>query len=275
VSVAVTLTLSDGLIVGVDSAVTISFGPGNTNVYEDAEKVFQLGQKRIGIAIFGLAGIGDRSIGSYIREFELKNPNNLMQRECSLKEIVEGLRAFFYDAYSKVVIPLVEQVQDAPFTQVPVAKRPMLGLLVGGYSADAFLPEVWEINIPEHDQPATARLLRSPGVFGLSWHAMYRPIGRYIDGFDSVLMNEFEAEFVKILGRPLSPQELSDFKAILARHQYQFVYSSMPISSGVRFVRHLVNMVIEHYRVVAEDPIVGGEPRLGVVTYKGEQFRIL
>ena len=39
-SVAITLTLSDGLIVGVDSAVTISFGPGQTNIYEDAEKLF-------------------------------------------------------------------------------------------------------------------------------------------------------------------------------------------------------------------------------------------
>ena len=44
-SVAVTLTLSDGLIVGVDSAVTISFGPGKTNVYDNAEKIFQLGQQ--------------------------------------------------------------------------------------------------------------------------------------------------------------------------------------------------------------------------------------
>ena len=49
-SVAVTLTISDGFIVGVDSAVTVSFGPGMTNIYADAEKIFQLGEKRIGIA---------------------------------------------------------------------------------------------------------------------------------------------------------------------------------------------------------------------------------
>src|SRR6266481_3930461 len=74
--------------------VTISFGPGKTNVYEDAEKVFQLGQKRIGIAIYGMAGIGDRSIGSYIREFEARESTNLMSRNCSLGEVAEGLRAF-------------------------------------------------------------------------------------------------------------------------------------------------------------------------------------
>src|SRR5665213_3202490 len=100
-SVAVTLSLSDGLIVGVDSAVTISFGPGRTNVYEDAEKIFQLGEKRIGIAIFGLAGIGDRSIGSYIREFESKHADGLMQRDCAVEEIAEEFRGFFYEAYSR------------------------------------------------------------------------------------------------------------------------------------------------------------------------------
>ena len=67
VSVAVTLTISDWFIVGVDSAVTISFGPGKTNIYEDAEKT----------ATFGLAGIGDRSIGNIDRlVFYARNPHD-------------------------------------------------------------------------------------------------------------------------------------------------------------------------------------------------------
>jgi len=90
-----------------------------------------------------------------------------------------------------------------------------------------------------------------------------------------MLKSELESEFLRVLGRPLSQQEVDGFGKIFSRHQYQFVYNSMPIGSGVRFVRHLVDMVVEHYRVVAEDSIVGGEPRIGVVTYKGESFRIL
>ena len=52
-SVAVSLVISDGLVLGVDIAVAISFGPGKTNIYENAEKLFQLGAKRIGIARLG------------------------------------------------------------------------------------------------------------------------------------------------------------------------------------------------------------------------------
>lgn len=66
-SVAVTCNLSDGLILGVDSAVTISSGQGVNKVYESAEKIFQLGDKRVGIAIYGVAGLGERSIGSFSR----------------------------------------------------------------------------------------------------------------------------------------------------------------------------------------------------------------
>jgi hypothetical protein len=275
VSVAVALTISDGFIVGVDSAVTISFGAGKTNIYEDAEKIFQLGERRIGIATLGLAGIGERSIGSFIREFEFVNFGNAMDDGREVREITESLRDFFYQAYAGVIIPAVEALRKVPFQQVAIADRPSLGLIVGGYSDRAFLPEVWEIRIPEHSSTNSAQLLRAPGVVGVSWHAVNMPIHRYINGIDPRLRADLETQLLQILGRPLTGQEASDFEKIFGRYQYQFVYNSMPITSGIRFVRHLVDMVIEHYRVVAEDSIVGGEPRIGVVTYKGERFRIL
>lgn len=275
VSVAVTLTISDGFIVGVDSAVTVSFGPGKTNIYEDAEKIFQLGDKRLGIATIGLAGFGERSIGSFIREFESVNFGGAMNDGRPVSEITESLREFFFGAYQRIIVPAVEALRNVPFRQVPINERPALGLLIGGYADGAFLPEVWEIRLPEHNAPNSAQLLRGRGVFGLSWHATNAPISRYINGIDQGLRNELEAQVVNILGRPLSPQEINEFGQIFGRYAYQFVYSSMPVNSGIRFVRHLVDMVIEHYRVVAEDSVVGGEPRIGVVTYKGERFRVL
>lgn len=274
-SVAVTLTISDGFIVGVDSAVTISFGAGKTNIYEDAEKIFQLGERRIGVATTGLAGIGDRSIGSFIREFESMNPGGAMDEGRQLGEITESLRAFFYQAYERVVIPAVEMLLNIPFQQIPINDRPFIGLLVGGYSGGGFLPEVWEIRLPEQSTMGSAQQLNAPGVFGVTWYATNRPIHRYINGIDPVLRVELESELLKVLGRPLSQQEAEQFAKIFARHQYTFVYNSMPVGSGVKFVRHLVDMVIQHYRVVAEDSVVGGEARIGVVTYKGEHFKIL
>ena len=274
-SVAVTLTISDGFIVGVDSAVTVSFGTGKTNIYDDTEKIFQLDDKRIGIATVGLAGIGDRSIGSFIHEFESVNPGGAMDDGRQLREVAEALRDFFYRVYETTIIPAVEALRNAPFTQIPVADRPFLELLVGGYSAGAFLPELWDIRLPEHSTAGSSQQLRTPGVFGLTWHATAGPIYRYVKGIDPALRVELEAELLKVTQRPLTQAEVQSFFDLFAKHEYQFVYNSMPIGSGIKFVRHLVDMVIQHYRVVAEDSVVGGEPRIGVVTYKGEQFRIL
>ncbi len=95
VSVAVTLTIFDGFIVGVDSAVTVSFGPARTNIYEDAEKTFQLGEKRIGIAAVGLAGISGRNIGSFVREFESVKPGGAMDDGRQLAEVAESQIAYY------------------------------------------------------------------------------------------------------------------------------------------------------------------------------------
>ena len=110
-SVAVTLSVADGLIMGVDSATAISYGPGKTNIYEDAEKLFSLGTKRIGVATFGMAGIGTRSIGSFVREFEYRDVDGV---ECPMADIVEAMRRFFYDAYVSIIIPAVETLQGMP-----------------------------------------------------------------------------------------------------------------------------------------------------------------
>jgi hypothetical protein len=48
-SVAVLCNLSDGLIIGADSAITVRDADGIQKVFEDGEKLFQLAAK-IGVA---------------------------------------------------------------------------------------------------------------------------------------------------------------------------------------------------------------------------------
>lgn len=72
-TVAVSLNLSEGVILGVDSAVTVwSPKGGIAKVYENAEKLFQIAEKPVGIESFGIGALGSRTIGSYIREFEIQ-----------------------------------------------------------------------------------------------------------------------------------------------------------------------------------------------------------
>jgi hypothetical protein len=51
----------------------LSLGRPCTKVHEDAEKIFQLGTLPVGIANYRLAGFGESTTGSYLRESEIKN----------------------------------------------------------------------------------------------------------------------------------------------------------------------------------------------------------
>jgi hypothetical protein len=273
VSVAVLLNLSDGLILGVDSAVTVFDANGISKVFEDSDKIFQLGLLRVGIATYGLAGLEGRTIGSFIREFERQAAitGNPKLSELPIQEVTEELRKFFLTVYTRYA----ESTFGIPFIQIPSDKKGSLGLIVGGFSPGAFLSEVWQIIIPWHEQPYTARRIYGPGQFGSAWFAAVDPIQRYIKGVDPAIAGEL-AEFVKgLLGRELSQAEIDGLNALLAKHECQTKIDGMPIRAGIDYVRFLVNLTINHYRFAATHPIVGGRAKLGVVTYKQESFKLL
>jgi hypothetical protein len=151
----------------------------------------------------------------------------------------------------------------------------MLGLVVGGFSSGAFLSEVWQVHIPDNNQPSSGRRIYGQGDFGVSWHATSAPIQRYLKGIDFGMLADLEALVERIVGRPFSADEQKEVADIIGRYQYRFVYDSMPIQSAISCVRFLVDMVISHFRFVQGDSVVGGKPKLGVVTYKGEKFQLL
>jgi len=274
-TVAVSCNLSDGVILGVDSAVSLPTAGGVAKVYENAEKLFQLGSRAIGVATFGLGAFEARSVGSYLREFEILNPKAVITGMTSVEQVVEELRSFFVDIYTKTIIPLLEKETGKRYEEIPVENRPVLGLVVGGFSHSAYLSEVWEILIPVNDKPNSASRKRSQGEFGTNWFAMYEPIRRYIKGHDGNLVQELLAYLVGLRGAALSQTEEQKVREIVAKFEYQIPYFAMPMGEGVDHTRFLVELVINHHRYALGAPVVGGAVRIGKVTYKGERFQIL
>ena len=278
-SVAVSCNLSDGVILGVDSAVTL---PGVIadrvsiiKVYENAAKLFQLGDKPIGIAIFGMGAFGNRTLGSYIREFEVINPDEVVTKKCELSEVAESLRSFFMDKYKETVVPAFEQQMQQKIESIPLENRPGFGLVVGGFSSGAYLSEVWAIDIPQHDQPQSAECQREQGQFGTNWFASAEPIVRYFKGYDPVLMNNVLTHISSLTEKAFSQEELEGILSIMDQHEYQVPYMAMPIEEGIAQTRFLVEMVINHHKFSIGAPIVGGKANLGMVTYKGGKFQLL
>ncbi len=275
-TVAVSCNLPDGVILGVDSAITVNNAQGLiVKVYENAEKLFQLGDCPIGLATYGLGTLGSRSIGSYVREFELKDPNKVVSNHISMKDTVEELRKFFLNEYQLTVVPIIEKLKKKDFKDIPDEERPVLGIVVGGFSKDRPLSEVWEIIIPRHQSVNSVTNTRKEGNFGGNWFALYDPIFRYTKGYDRKLIEELTDYFVQLRGSPVTPQEKTAINGILQKHEYHVPFGAMPIEEGVAEVRFLVGLVISHHRFSIGAPVVGGKVRIGLVTYKGERFRII
>jgi hypothetical protein len=266
-SVAVICNLSDGLVIGVDSAVTVADANGIQKVFEDGEKLFQLAAK-IGVATYGLGGLEGRSIGSFIHEFELANPD---VATLPIAEVVERLRAFFTNVY----IRYGEQIFGVAFDQIPDDKKGILGLLIGGFSPGGFLSEAWHIQVPLNRAPHSASQICAPGNYNVSWFATYAPIERYLFGFDRGLLSEISSYVEGVLGRSLTQDEINNFAPIREKYAYRIMLDSMPIQTGVEYVRFLVQLVIQHYHFTSPHPVVGGRAKLGVVTYKEEYFKLL
>ena len=277
-TVAVACNLSDGVILGVDSAVTVPAPQGIVKVYENAEKLFQLGERPIGVATYGLGALGMRSIGSYVREFEVRDPGGVLKAENAVEDVVEALRAFYMDGYNREVLPHL-QAQNVPAEQWPV-----LGLVVGGFSSGEYLSELWNVVIPHHDAPKSAERQREPGNFGSNWFAMFEPIRRYLKGFDPGLIDELMSYVVSLRGTRLIASEEQKVHEILSRYEYQIPFTAMPMQEGVEFTRWLVELVVNHHRytigapadpMATGAPIVGGEVRIGTVSYRREPFQLL
>ncbi|HZU14653.1 MAG TPA: hypothetical protein VFB58_17590 [Chloroflexota bacterium] len=276
-TVAVSLNLSDGVILGVDSAVTILTpdGTGIAKVYDQAQKLFQLTSCPIGLAFYGAGGIGVRSMGSYVREFEVTDPSGVLRGQAGLSDAVEAFRSFLCQKYQETIVPAVEHATGKSFDQIPDAQRPTVGVVAAGFSGNAHLSEVWNIMLPAHASPGSAACKRQQGDFGDDWYALDQPIIRYLNGFDSTMVYTLLTEFEKILGRSLSEQEMQTLEQIVTSVGYQIPFGGMPMEEGVEYVRFLVNLVINHYRFTVGAPVVGGAVHIGLVTCRGDNFQIL
>lgn len=271
-SVAVACNLSDGLVLGVDSAVTLTHAGDVLKVFDNAGKLFQLQGSRVGVATFGLASLKGRTIGSFVREFETKVEHQEMLCTAPISEVVEALRAFFVRQY----VEHVEALAAASADPAPLDNElPSLGFVAGGFSPGEFLSEVWQIDVPGHEQPGSCSLLFGPGACGCYSFATNEPLNRYFYGYSAGLVYDLADYAGSLLGRPLSAEEEGEMFRIAERQHYPVLFDSMPIQVGIKWVRFLTDLAIAHHYFASAHPVVGGKAKIGVVTYRQEDFRLI
>ena len=280
-TVVVACNLPDGVVLGTDSVVSIVSQENGQllNFHEDTEKLFKLGNKPIGIAVFGRAFFSNMSIGNYIRQFEAFQ-SELFEKETTMEEIVDALRSFFMDMYESTI----EEEYGMKWSNVPFEKRQDLGIVVGGFSDGEDLSEIWQIAIPAHNKKGSAVKVLGQGKFGQIAFGMFDPIKRYLCGYSNELIKDYESYFKDKKQVNITNTDIDSLQKILDKHEYKAACYAMPIKVGVEYVRFLIGIAINHCKYVTNEPepgkrsqahIVGGKIQIGTVTYRGEPFQIL
>jgi hypothetical protein len=286
-SLVIAANFPDGVVLGTDTSVNLPGPPSDyeetlppevsqfgsvLKVFEGRETLFPLGQRPIGVAIYGTPQIGNRSIESYLHEFVVNDPNGIISGETTVQTIAEGLREFFAQLHESIVLPFLEKFRKRPYDQIPEQERPGFGFVLGGYSAKSYLGETWQVYVPTHKEPIQ---LRKPGDYSFNWIGNIDQINRYLKGYSDDMLAELRQYIEKTHPNSFSPEEQNEINAIVAKSEYLIPTSVMPLTVGIEFVRFLVELTINHHRFAMGPAYVAGGPKIGIASYAGKRFEVL
>src|ERR1035438_5068391 len=181
-SIVASVKVNDGIVLGADSAATIS-GQVAPNViqpvktYQHAQKLYRVGDLKAAILTYGIGNIGQRSMTSIISEFNEKIIKDHFTSKNSIEEITQALLDFIKTKY------------DEAFSQITPTDRNtlQLGMFVAGFSDTDIMANEWEFTLPSD---TVVKKVRESSAVGASWRGMIIPFQRIYKGYDPRLVDE-------------------------------------------------------------------------------------
>lgn len=259
-SVVIVVKVSEGLVLGADSAATIQGvletpqgkQEGILKTYFNARKLLQIGDFPIGVLTWGQAIIGMRTLESLVREWEfnehwqsLEDYKENHNESFSVKACAEGLKEHLEGFYS-------DQYVD---------EQPTVGMMVAGYSHRVYFPEIWRFVFPMdigedlHNQ----RPDDSHGnpTFGASWFGMTDALVRLHFGYDRESIQQIAAR------SDLNNEQLRE---LVASFEYQLPWAVMPLQDAIEYANYMLNVAVGRYRFVIGPELCGGEIDIAAIT---------
>lgn len=258
-TVAIVITIYDGVILASDSATTMSHWDSSgessfINVYNKAEKVFRLSSSLpVGAVAYGLGNIGPISIGALFKEVRKRldgrsrdhqgwalDPDNY-----TIKQIAERVIELIFDEH---YAPLLKQGKPA-FG---------FGCKVAGYSAETLQSEVWSIDFHGPHRPRP-ELVRACGQYGVSCDGEPEAISRLVFGY-----SQQTVAVLKSVG--VAEPVIKRFIAAAAdTFRARLVEPPMPLADAAELAEFLVSLSCQFARFQPGAPSVGGAPQIAAI----------
>lgn len=252
-TICVSVQVAEGLVFAADSVVTLTatitdqFGNQQTGVIQTfnyAAKVAHIKDYPIGVMNWGLASIGDRSIQSLIMEFEYGYPSLAENQKFSVKTVANDLIEFIKSRYDAFI------AQHAPGG---------LGMLIGGYSYDAFFSEQYQYEFPMFTELKEPRPRKPDGtpLFGSSWFGLTDALVRLVKGFFPPALDELIKRGVdKDIIQKWAEDGISELPLI---------FDGMPLQDAIDFAEYCIQVTIGSTRFGPGAPLCGGDIDIAVM----------
>jgi len=262
-SIVVVVKVSEGLVLAADSAATLTgriqepdgVKEGVLKTFYNARKLLQIGDFSIGVLTWGNAFIEPRTVESHICEWEQNQPWWRLK--------AEGTKPYGH-GYGSVrgcaneLFQHVKSAYDRAYSNLADHDRPVLGMLVAGYSPGSFFPDIWRFILPQDTEVHDQRPDRDGKPdFGASWFGLTEPIVRLHFGRDE--------RAVKLICEKLNIEEGAAREA-LQPLEYPIPFAQMPLQDAIEYAHYLVTVVVGRYRFVLGPELCGGEIDIAAIT---------
>lgn len=252
-TISLSIKVNDGLILAADSATTMMNQNQVLNIYDNANKVFNLYKGLpLGAITWGLGNIGKSSIATLVKDFRkrLMEDKEFDDEKYSVQEVATRFYEFAYlDKY-----------------KTEVAQSSYLGFIIGGYSPNNDQPELWSFEIGENGDCSGPQLLKGTDDSGLSWAGQQEAINRLVNGYDAQLRNILN--YVQ-LDPHVVDQIMGHCNNALGA---QVVTPAMPIQDAIDIAEFLIQTTINYVKYTPGHQTVGGPIEIAAIT-KHEGFK--
>lgn len=241
-SVSIAIKVSDGLVLASDSATSIAVTDkqGNTGiakVYENADKIAQIGNCPVGVTTWGIGSLQSKTITRLVEEFGDSNLDTDEFTKSDLDDFVDFFRDLYKDEYG--------QVEE---------QKPNLGLAVGGIIGSGE-PVLNLINFPE---PAERKTLRREGDFGANWFGQIAAISRLHKGY--------APQLPKLLAQETDLSQ-EDINNILAQLEQTVYWGGMPLQDAIDFAYSLIATSKDFHKYGSGPPTCGGPIDIAIISH--------
>lgn len=266
-TISVVVKVYDGLVLATDSATTIHLADGSAQVYDFANKTFQLHRQHpIGAMTWGLGAIEGASISTITKDLRRRlmgdSPAHpaweVDDESYTIEEVVgRAIELFHTELYAPTFS--VEGPDEH-------GNYPTLGLLIAGYSSGSQQAEVWKIEIDTPDSAPTPVEEFSSRDSG--WAAFGQPgaLMRLFHGVDPFLAGYLaSAATVKPINEQTAPLE-----QVLTAIYEQPAVPPMPFQDAINLAQFMVDTTVGYTRYILGPNTVGGEVEVaGISRHEG------